>query len=95
MNMERKTDEIINSLGRMQRAEAPPFLYTRITQKIDALKEVYTPMRIVWLAAASFLLLLALNVQEIRKTVVPAKRDSAKEIAMGYHLMNTSVIEYK
>ena len=36
---EEQTGEIINSLDRMKPAEAPAFLYTRITQKIDALKE--------------------------------------------------------
>ena len=94
MNMEpTASEEIINSLDWLQPATPPPFLYTRVMQKIDALKETYTPMRIVWLAAASFLLLLALNIQAMRRLSRPAP-DTAKAIAEGYHLLNSSMIDY-
>lgn len=90
---EKETDEIINSLEGLKPAEPGPFLYAGILERIRSAEEEYTPLRIVWLAAASFLLLLLLNIQALRRPG-NGRQTSAKEIAAGYHLLNTNMINY-
>jgi hypothetical protein len=60
--------EVMGSLDNAQRAEPNPFLFTRIEQRLQSARPAaYVSTRMVWLAATSFVLLLFLNVQLIRR----------------------------
>ncbi len=95
MNREKQVDEIMNSLDRLKQAEPNPYLYAKIITKINAGREEYTPLKMVWLAAASFLLLLLLNFQVMRHTSAPPNKNAGvSELARDYQLLNTSTINY-
>ena len=95
MNREKQIDEIMNSLDRLKQAEPGPYLYAAVITKINALREEYTPMKMVWLAAASFLLLALLNFQVMRHSAAtPDKHAAVSELAGAYQLLNTSTINY-
>ena len=51
----------LENLGKIQRVEAPPFLFTRIQQKIEQAKSEAMPLRTAWVINLSFALLLAVN----------------------------------
>jgi len=96
MSNEKRIDEVMSSLDSIRKAEPNPFLYTRIMNKVEAAQSEYTPARIVWLAAASFALLVLLNLTAIRSI---SSRESAsnsdfKSVASSYNLMNDNSINY-
>lgn len=95
MNTEKRIDEVMNSLDEIQKAEANPFLYNRIIAKIDAVKEKPTSVKVVWLAAASFILLISLNVTALTSGYGKStSKSDAQELATGYNLINTNSINY-
>lgn len=54
--------EVFDSLNGMQRAEPGPFLFAKIQHRLaGGISPVYVPARTVWLAVASFALLVLLN----------------------------------
>jgi len=93
MNKEKWINEIMNSLDDVKSAEANPFLYNKILNKIGSGEIEYTPMKLVWLAAASFALLAVLNFQAMKKTG-STNRTEIQEIANVYNLVNTNSINY-
>lgn len=58
---EQWVEETLNSLQGMERATPPPFLFTRIAAKIDALDTGYVPRHWLRWALACMALWLALN----------------------------------
>jgi len=94
MNNQQKINEVLESLDQLQPAEPDAFLYTKILQKIRSVNEAYTPLKLVWLAAASFLLLLLLNVQALRSSIPKKNTNAVEELANGYQLLNTNAINY-
>lgn len=52
-------------LENIHRVDAPPFLLTRVMQKINDVKTEQIPTRFVWSLGISFLIVLALNVSVI------------------------------
>lgn len=69
--------KVMGSLDNAQRAEPNPFLFTRIEQRLQSARPAaYVSARIVWLAAASFGLLVMLNAQSIRgQETLPANNN--------------------
>jgi hypothetical protein len=61
MNKHQTIEERMEQLGRVQRVDAPPFLYTRVLERVRQLKveEVKTPW--VWATALALLLLVLVN----------------------------------
>jgi hypothetical protein len=95
MNNEKNINEVMESLNGIQRAEANPFLYNKILNRINTIREDATPMKLVWLAAASFLLLMLLNFQALRTIrFYSSEKAELQEIASGYQLLNTNSIDY-
>jgi hypothetical protein len=94
MNKEKWVKEVMNSLDDVRSAEATPFLYTRILSKIDSKKTEYSPMKLVWLAAASFALLIFLNVTILRSVRSKSSSTEAQTLASGYNLLNENSINY-
>ena len=63
---EKWINDTLNSLDGMRQAEPSPFLFAKIRNRLATSPSVaYVPMRTVWLAIASFTLLLLLNLQII------------------------------
>ncbi|MGF7217965.1 hypothetical protein GGR92_004142 [Spirosoma lacussanchae] len=61
---EKWIDDVLSSADGLQRAEPGPFLFASIRNRLtDRAVPVRLPMRTVWLAAASFGLLVVLNWQ--------------------------------
>lgn len=93
MNKEKWINEVMNSLDDVKSAEANSFLYNKILNKIGSGEIEYAPMKLVWLAAASFALLAVLNFQAMKKTG-SNNRGDIQEIASAYNLVNTNSINY-
>jgi hypothetical protein len=96
MDKNKKIEDVLNSLDGIKSAEANPFLYSRILNKIQETSREYTPAKIIWLAAASFLLLLFLNISAVRK-VMTNKNESmyqSENTVSGYNLINENPIQY-
>lgn len=64
-------------LDQIQKVEAPPFLMTRIRQKIDAAAANQIPGSWVWSLGLSFILVMGLNIAIIVNNMqVPATDDN-------------------
>lgn len=66
-NMEDK----INLLGSIRKVDAPPFLFTRIQQKIEGLSEERFSPSAIWGLAATFALIVTLNVAVVLSNYQP------------------------
>lgn len=71
---EQRTDEILASLDNIRQAEPSPFLYNKILNRISEAREEWTPKKVVWLAAASFAILILLNWQLLKGRVGHAEK---------------------
>ncbi len=85
---EQFVDDILNSMEGMQRAEAPHALFHSIEQRIEANAKHIIPLRTVWAAAASILLLLTINVYLVLGSSVKSSPAQPSDANMN------SVIEY-
>jgi hypothetical protein len=96
MNKENWIEEVMNSLDGVKSAEANPFLYSRIVNKIHSAKVDYAPLKLVWLAAASFALLLLLNFTIIKSSNSKSKITSTEvqTLANSYQLLNENALNY-
>jgi hypothetical protein len=95
MNREKWINEVMDSLDDVKSAEAGPFLYNRILNKLEKGEKAYAPARLVWLAAASLALLVLLNVFILRtRSMETRQRAETEQLANAYQLMNTSTINY-
>jgi hypothetical protein len=94
MNEEKWINEVMSSLDDVKSAEANPFLYHKVLNKISLVKMEYTPVKLIWLAAASFILLILLNFQVIRTLSSKNKKTEIREIASQYNLITTNSINY-
>ncbi len=96
MNKEKWINEVINSLDDVNSAEVNPFLYTKILQKISSGNSEYAPMKLVWLAAASFALLLLLNFKVIKTSTSSSKntKTEVQTLESSYQLFNENTLNY-
>jgi hypothetical protein len=96
MNKEKWINEVMNSLDDANSAEANPFLYDKILNKISSDNLEYAPMKLVWLAAAAFTLLVVLNFKIIRSGNSSSKNISteAQTLASSYQLLNENALNY-
>ncbi len=96
MNKEKWINEIMNSLDNVKSAEANPFLYNKILNKIGSGALEYTPIKLVWLAAASFALLVVLNFSIIKKSdsAQSNSKNEVETLANSYQLINENSINY-
>ena len=59
-DLHKKVDEVLNSLDDVQRAEASPFLYSKIRNRMEAPRE-FLPQQLVWRLAAALIIVAVLN----------------------------------
>jgi hypothetical protein len=93
MNKEKWINEVMNSLDGVKPAGANPFLYDRILGRIRNAEAAYASPKLVWLAAASLALLIALNVFIIQRSG-NSKTSDVEQLATSMQLINTSTINY-
>lgn len=74
----------LDILDEVQRAEASPFLWTRIRQRIEKVREEQVTPAFAWSVSISFLLVVALNVAVILSNTQTSKD---KEVATAMHLL--------
>jgi len=58
---EKNMEDFLKSLESIKQVEAPPFLFTRIQQRIQNELDNRVPMKLVYSIAASFVILLSIN----------------------------------
>lgn len=76
----------LDSLARIKRVEAPPYLFTRIQQKIEQSKRNTVPVKITWAINLAFGLVLILNI--IVLTSYNSKSSSTEDYAQSIHLIS-------
>ena len=86
-----------NSLEGIQPSEPNPYLYTRILSRLDAGLQEFVPVKFVWFASASLLLVLLLNFFVLKTLQVPTQGDARelKELSRQFQLVNTNTIDYR
>lgn len=95
MNKEKWIEEVMSSLDDVKSAELNPFIYSKILQKVQSKKTASTPTKLVWLIAASFLLLLFFNLHAIKRTsVLSEKKTDVQELASQFDLLNANTVNY-
>lgn len=86
MDIDKKLD-ILKKIGE---TEAPPFLITRIKQRINTLVMVEAPVKWKWRFAVIGLLLLVLNFSIVLKSTQPGNSKGITTIVSGFHLSTTN-----
>lgn len=78
----------IDLLSQINKVEAPPFLLTRINQKLQSESSQFFSPRITRLIIAIFFLVLILNISLLVRN--SNESDSGKSIAESMHLLPTN-----
>jgi hypothetical protein len=94
MKNKERIDEILESVNNIQRAEPSPFLYTRILGQIAQKERSFAPPRLVWIAAASFLVLVFLNAGIVKRSEITSPKSDTEQLAEHYQLLNTTYFYY-
>jgi hypothetical protein len=82
MNIDNKLDK----LKRIDKAEVPPFLFTRIKQSIDSMNEAPVSMKWKFAFVTSAIIMLALNIGIINKTSNKTETKSIEQIVTSLQL---------
>lgn len=77
-------------LKKIQRVDAPPFLYTRILNSIEQRQKEIIPLKWVWAAAASLLIVFALNITSIQAN----KKTAEPNLIEVFSLQSQNLISY-
>lgn len=81
--------DVLDLLGRVERVDPPPFLFTRIEARIAHRRPVVAPRGWVAAAAAIAAIVLVMNVFAIRNATRGRESDVAGNIAVAFGI-NTS-----
>ena len=73
-------DDQLNGFKKVRKVDAPPFLYTRIRARIDALAEAPAPVQWVWTFAAAFVLIVAMNAGILISTISPQTGNDVADV---------------
>ena len=95
MNAKEKwINEVENSLNGLSPAEVNPYLYSKITSRINAKKEV-APLKLVWATSILFVIVLILNIYTMRFNLKSKSSSTKTEIqALSSELYLTNSIDY-
>ena len=74
----------LDILDKVQKAEVSPFLWTRIRQRIESVRQEKVTPAFAWSVSISFALVIALNVGVLLKKAHPSED---KEVAAAMHLL--------
>ncbi len=73
-------EDKLNILSNVKKAEAPPFLYTRITQRIQTLQQAPASVKFKFAFAAAAALVLILNVWVLAKNATHSQPPATTEM---------------
>lgn len=79
-------DDQLNGLKKIGQVDAPPFLYTRIRSRIDALTEAPAPVQWAWGFSIGAVLMLALNVGVLLTKTSTKHETSVAEVVSAMQL---------
>jgi hypothetical protein len=88
MNIDKKLD----LLKRIKEVDAPPFLLTRIRQKIQNLADVEAPVKWKWAFALASVVMLVLNISVLVKSsaVSPVKKPGIENVINSMNLSSAN-----
>lgn len=88
-------NDVENSLNGLSPAEVNPYLYSNITSRINAKKEV-APLKLVWGVAMAFLLLLFINIVAIKMSSGSGQKNNSdlQNLEKQFQLINDNAINY-
>lgn len=78
----------LDNLENIQRMEAPPFLFTRIQQKIEQSKKERMPKTVAITLSLSFLMMIVLNAMVFFK--YNSKTPSTESFAQSMHITSNN-----
>lgn len=87
-----KTDKQLDLLGQIQKVDAPPFLLTRIQQKISENYNIQFSQKFVWTIGISLSLILLMNVAVLVKQ--NKENNGVKRLAQSIQLMPNNSLYY-
>lgn len=79
----------LDILSKIQKVEVPPFLYTRIQQKIENGNDLTFTKRLGWSLAVSFIIVLVMNVVVLSYKTSQSKDQNNLAQEMGLMPNNT------
>jgi hypothetical protein len=87
-------NDVENSLNGLSPAEVNPYLFSKITSRINAKKEV-APLKLVWATSILFVIVLILNIYTMRFNLKSKSSSTKTEIqALSSELYLTNSIDY-
>jgi hypothetical protein len=96
MNAKEKwINDVENSLNGLKAAEVNPYLYSKITSRLNA--EIETaPSKLVWGGAMAFLLLLFINIVAIKMSSGSGQKNNSdlQNLEKQFQLINDNAINY-
>ena len=89
MEHEKWTNEILNSLEGMQKAEPSPYLYAKIQTRLKSTTEEKNPVKWAFFSMASLGLLVVINILFVKPSITTTETDESKEIIYEQQLINS------
>ncbi len=69
----------LNLLNKIHKVDTPPFLFTRVKQKIISTQASEVPKKLVWALSLSFMLIIILNIS----AVIHTEKSKTPEISLA------------
>ena len=88
-------NDVENSLNGLSPAEVNPYLFSKITSRINAKNEV-APSKLVWGGALAFLLLLFINIVAIKMSSGSSQKNNSdlQNLETQFQLIKDNAINY-
>jgi hypothetical protein len=78
----------LNELNKIIAVEAPPFLFTRIQQKITSTNELAVPHKLAWLSILSFSFIVIISISSVLYTT--SSKSTAQTMAQSMNLASNN-----
>lgn len=96
MNAKEKwINEVENSLNGLGQAEVNPYLFSKITSRLNAKTEV-APSKLIWGGTMAFLILLFINIVAIKLSSGSGQKNNSdvQKLEKQFQLINDNTINY-
>lgn len=85
-DLQKRIDETLNALDGMQRAEASPFLYSKIRNRLQGVNE-FVPQSLAWRMIAALVIVALVNLFTLRHfNAEKRSSNGAESIASEYNI---------
>ena len=89
MEHENWTNEVMNSLDGMQKAEPSPYLYSKIQTRLNSVLEEKIPVRWALFSLASLVVLFVIGILSVKPVIENNETDKNNEIIYEQQLINS------